>query len=314
MRNTIRSYAPEILRLTLGMVLTAASVSKISAFHPFSVSVSLLSGLPQGVSPSAAAILLVLELGTGLMLLLGRSVRAAAASAAILFVLFACVLSAAIVRRVDTPCNCFGAFGPDLPARGQAALDVFLAFLACVLVRGNSPAGRQVLPSLRIVVPLSALLWGIALMIWPRQASGGAAGVPAGDLPPGIEIGIPAGRPAVLLLADFDDFGCQLCLDDFLAFCDSLSGGRFSSAVSVRLIARRDSTRSALAQSRIIEAWASGNGYRFPVSVDSGALFDRSGVGKTSAIVTAPDGRLLDVVHFPSGLRRRIEVLRELAG
>ncbi len=316
MFKIIRSYIPDFVRLLLGIVLAAASVSKISVFRSFAVSVSNLSGVPQSVSSAGAAILIVLEFGTGLMLLVRRFVRAAATSAAVMFVLFACVLSAAIVRGADTPCNCFGSFGPDLPARGQAGLDILLASLAFLLIRENSAAeenARIPLP-VRILLPLSALLWGTALVIWPRPASGGQAGVPAGNILPGDEFGEPRGRPAVLLLADFDDFACQLCLDDFLSFCDSLNCERFRFAVNVRLIARRDSTRSAVAQSRLLEGWASGNSYRFPVSVDSGALFERSGVGKTSAIVVAPDGRLLDVVHFPSGILRRIEVLREISG
>jgi|GEM_PF-2744229 len=314
MLKILRRYAPEIVRLLLGIVLTAASVSKIFAFRPFVMSASLLLHLPDRASIYAAAVLILLELVTGLVLLLRRSLRGAAISAAALFLLFALVLSAEIVRGVDAPCNCFGVFGPELPARGQAALDVLLALLAFLLIRGNSASAADIAPRTRILIPATALLWGIALMVWPRPASGGETGVRAANIPLPDKFGESPGRPAVLLLADFDDFGCQLCLDDFLAFCDSLNGERFRSAVSVRLIARRDSTRSASAQSRLIEGWASGNSYRFPVSVDSGAIFERSGVGKTSAILVASDGRLLDVVHFPAGISRRNEILREIGG
>jgi len=316
MLKIIRCYAPEIVRLLLGIVLTVASVSKFLVFHSFAASVSLLAGMPHIISPPAAAVLILLELGTGIMLLVRRSMRVAATSAVMLFVLFACVLSAAIVRGVDTPCNCFGSFGPDLPVREQAGLDILFASLAFFLIRKSAAAeGRANFPlPVRILLPASALLWGIALTIWPHPASGGQAGAPVGNIPLRDEIGEPPGRPAVILLADFDDFGCQLCLDDFLAFCDSLNSGRFRSAVSVRLIARRDSTRSVSAQSRMIEAWASGNSYLFPVSVDSGALFERSAVGKTSAIVVAADGHLLDVVHFPAGILRRNEVLHAIGG
>jgi uncharacterized membrane protein len=316
MLKIIRSYAPEFVRLVLGIVLAAASVSKIPVFHSFAASVSLLSGIPHSASFPAAAVLIFLELGTGILLLLRRSMRVAANSAVMLFLLFACVLSAAIVRGVDTPCNCFGNFGPDLPARGQAGLDILLASLAFLLIRKNSAVeGNTNVPNpVRMLFPASALVWGIVLVIWPHPASGGRVPAPVGNIPLRDELLEPPGRPAVILLADFDDFGCQLCLDDFLAFCDSLNGGRFRSAVSVRLIARRDSTRSVSAQSRMIEGWASGNSYLFPVSVDSGAVFERSGVGKTSAIIVAADGRLLDVVHFPAGILRRNEVLQAIGG
>jgi hypothetical protein len=62
----------------------------------------------------------------------------------------------------------------------------------------------------------------------------------------------------------------------------------------------------------MLEGWASGNRYRFPVSVDSESLFERSGVGKTSAIVLGVDGHLIDIVHFPTGSDKRNELLRAI--
>jgi hypothetical protein len=62
----------------------------------------------------------------------------------------------------------------------------------------------------------------------------------------------------------------------------------------------------------MLEGWAAGNRYLFPVSVDSESLFERSGVGKTSAIVLGVDGHLIDIAHFPTGSLKRNELLRAI--
>ena len=114
------------------------------------------------------------------------------------------------------------------------------------------------------------------------------------------------------LLAGFDDFGCHSSLTTSLHL-------RFAERREIQLCRQRPAYRAAGLDTKCVcavayRSMASGNRYRFPVSVDSGALFDRSRVMKMSGIVTAPDGRMIDVVHFPSGLQKRVEVLREIAG
>jgi hypothetical protein len=278
------------------------------------MSLSNLAYVPGYLAAPAAATLIALEFGTGLLLLTGKSARIAPWAALFLFVAFTVVLSVAIVRGVDPSCNCFGSFGPKLPMREQAVLDLLLAAVAFYLTRSVSVtehAARGYSPLIG-VASIAALLWGSALIVWPHPESN-EPGEPLfpGALREGKSGDVP-GHPTVILLADFDDFGCQLCLEDFLAFCDSLNGERFRSVVSVRLVARRDSTRSAAAQARMLEGWATGNRYLFPVCVDSESLFERSGVGKTSAIVLGVDGRLVDIENFPTGGEKRNELLRTI--
>ena len=298
--------------LSLGCVLAGASLAKVASFPQFAQTMSRLAFVPVRLAPAAATALIVLECATGLLLLARKSVRVAAFVALSLFIAFALVLSAAIFRGAELPCHCFGTFGPDLPLRGQAVLDLICAVLAFSLAHTPRPAefGVRRPPWHPGGAAGGALLWGILLIAWP-QADPAVSGV-IGRTPAPFGSGFPesAGRPAVLLLADFDDFSCQLCLDDFLAFCDSLNTQRVRSAVTVRLVARRDSERSVEAQSRMLEGWASGNGYLFPVTLDSVQLFERSGVEKTSALVIDSDGRLVDIAHFPTGTRRRNEILR----
>jgi hypothetical protein len=306
------SFTSDVARLLLGLVLTAASVSKIFAFHPFAMSLSRLAHVPEYLANPAGAGLIALECGTGLLLLSGKSIRIAASVALFLFVAFTVLLSGAIVRGVDLPCNCFGSLGPRLPAREQALLDLLLAVAAFFLIKVSSASALRMFPFRTGIAAIAALLWGSALIVWPHPetGTGGKTPVPAAFL--NEESVNASGGPAVILLADFDDFGCQLCLDDFLAFCDSLNGAKFRSTVSVRLFARRDSARSGPAQARMLEGWAAGNRYLFPVSVDSESLFERSGVGKTSAIVLGVDGHLVDIAHFPTGSLKRNELLRAI--
>ena len=308
----VRPISSNGARLALGLVLTGASVSKIFSLHQFALSLSALAHVPEFLANPAAAGLIALECGTGLLLLSGRFTRIAASAALFLFVAFTVVLSSAIVRGAELPCNCFGSLGPRLPMREQALLDLLLAAVAFFLMKGASSAKPQRSSPTSSLAAIAVLFWGSALIVWPQRetGSGGESPFPASYSQE--ESGNASRRPAVLLLADFDDFGCQLCLDDFLAFCDSLNGARFRSSVSVRLIARRDSARSGPAQARMLEGWAAGNRYQFPVSVDSESLFERSGVGKTSAIVLGVGGRLLDIAHFPTGSDKRNELLRAI--
>jgi hypothetical protein len=293
-------------------VLTVASVSKVFAFHPFAMSLSSLAHVPENLATPAGAGLIALECGTGLLLFSGKSLRIAASAALFLFLAFTVVLSGAIVRGMDLPCNCFGSFGPRLPMTGQALLDLLFAVVAFFLIKVASATERRE-PSLPTgIAALAGILWGSALIVWPRPETGSGRETPVPASFVQEESGKASRRPAVLLLADFDDFGCQLCLDDFLAFCDSLNGARFRSAVGVRLVARRDSARKGSDQARMLEGWAAGNRYLFPVSVDSESLFERSGVGKTSAIVLGVDGHLIDIAHFPTGSLKRNELLRAI--
>jgi hypothetical protein len=314
MFSRLRSVSAEIGRIVLGLVLAGAALSKVVDIAPFAGAFSRLAHVPEPFATPASALLIGLEFATGLALLARKAARIAATAALLLFLAFTVVLSAAIVRGTDIPCNCFGSLGPGLPARDQAVLDLLFASVALFLVRSprvEKPAVRR-FSLLTPAASLCALLWGAALLVWPNTESGTESSLRAAL--PGEGYSGGNRRPGVVLLADFDDFGCQLCLDDFLAFCDSLNCQKYRSILGVRLLARRDSTRSAAEQARLLEGWAAGNRYLFPVSVDSGGVFEQSGVGKTSAIVIDRDGRLLEVAHFPTGPGKRLEILRAIGG
>jgi hypothetical protein len=152
-------------------------------------------------------------------------------------------------------------------------------------------------------------IWGAVLVLAPAPAAGQGGLNTSSD-----DRARDGGAVQVYLLADFSDFGCQVCLDDFLAFCDSLNVRTVSAEVQVRLIARRDSSRGEEAQRRFLAGWAKGNGYGFPVEVDSAGVFERRGVVKSSILVERADGEVIARGSFPLGRRRRWEILALLGG
>ena len=312
---SIQCVCRHALRVALGLILTVAAAAKAFAFVPFAAAVHSLIGLGGNAATSVSAIVVAAELITGILLMTRRCMPAAAIVSFCMFVAFALVLTAAVVRRIEIPCMCFGQLVPGLPLRMEAALDLLLGIAALACIRGARPA-RAGGERLRAGTGISlgcTLIWGSALILWPDGGEGAHAGIPPPD---GFFSGASALRgdyPAVLLIADFADFGCQLCLDDFLAFCDSLNGLAAGGVPRIRLVARRDSTRTIADQSRMLEGWASGNGYRFPVAVDTDSLFERSSAQKTSAIIWGKDGLLRDFARFPVGPGRRQALLRLLS-
>jgi len=302
------------LRVLIGLLLVAAGVSKVFAFAPFVGVLRPLLGVSGAAALCVAALVIAAEMMTGILMLARRSMPAAAYASFCLFLCFALVLTRAVVRGIDIPCMCFGFIVPRLPLRIEAVLDLLLGLgaLACLRDAVSSPGEGVSLRAGRVIPLVCGILWGAMVFLWPEAGRGARAGAPPhGEFFSGASP-LRGDYPAVMLIADFGDFGCQLCLDDFLAFCDSLNGMATRGVPRVRLVARRDTTRSPASQARMLAGWASGNGYRFPVEVDTDSLFERTAAQKTSAILWGKDGRLIDFARFPLGPARRLELLRAL--
>ena len=311
---SIRFVCGQALRLALGLILTVAAAAKILAFASFAGAVHSLLGLGGTAATSVSAIVVAAELITGALLIARRCMPAPLIISFSMFVGFAIVLTSAVVRGIEIPCMCFGQLVRGLPLRMEAVLDLLLgiAALACIHAAGPARTGGGRLRAGTGISLGCALIWGSALTLWPDGGRSAQAGVqPPGGFFSGAST-LRGDYPAVLLIADFADFGCQLCLDDFLAFCDSLNGLAAGGVPRIRLVARRDSIRTIAEQTRMLEGWASGNGYHFPVAVDTDSLFERSSAQKTSAIIWGKDGLLRDFARFPVGPARRQALLRLL--
>jgi uncharacterized membrane protein YphA (DoxX/SURF4 family) len=284
-------------RYLLGSVLICSVAAKLADIPGFIRSVMVLGDMGRPLAGVAAAVVLMLEIGVSALLWSGRHRRWAFFSAAGLLGLFAVVLTAAVFREIAGTCGCFGSLGPHLPFRYQALGDLVLAAGALILAGELPRQGGKL---------LYAFLgfWGATLILVPGQAGGmGTSEVTAGTM------GGTAAVPRVLLFADFSDFGCQVCLEDFLALCDSLNERMAAGGVQVRLIARRDTSREEEAQRRFLTGWAKGNSYGFPVSVDREGIFGSRGVVRTSVVVEAGDGGVIAQGSVPLGAERRSDIL-----
>lgn len=305
-------------RLSVGGVFILAGLAKLSAFASFQYSLEQMGWVP--MTPIAATGVIALELMAGSMLLFGIRVREAAALAAGMLLIFAFVLTQSLVRGNELPCGCFGSFGPSLPARWQIVLDLFLVLVALSLTSRREVAdviltkkhvGQSRFRKWGALIAVTAA-WSFGVALWPAAIVRGEQ-----DAGPGLTAAKELlfgtnhvqGRSELLLFADFADFGCALCLDDFLALCDSLNGPSARGMVGLRLIARRDIRKTEAAQQRLLEGWARANGYTFPVMIDRDSLFERAMVTKTSVVAFDEKGELLLQARFPIGDARRIELI-----
>lgn len=315
MHPAFQIAASRAARLALGLILLGAAISKLLSLAPFFSSVEQLSGIPKQIAVPVGLCVLTAEFAAGLSLLTGYRAKQAAYLSVVLFATFASVLSRAIARGIDLPCNCFGVLGPVLPIRGEALLDLALCVVALHFGRSFHSTGSTEVQPLRITAPAAALvlLWGSALILWPhlhRMSAPDPAWTMLRTKLLRAAGPTPQGHGTVFLLADFDDFGCHLCLDDFLAFCDSLESSSSPERPVVRLIARRDSAMSEEDQFRMLRGWGAGNHYSFSLSIDREGLFDPGRSPRTALVALDPEGRVLSAARFPLGPDRREEILR----
>ena len=98
------------LRLSLALLLLAASQHKVRDFAGFRAALGEYRLLPARWASGGAALLLLAELGTGIALLLPGVARAAALAAALLLLLYSAAIGINLARgRREIDCGCAGA-------------------------------------------------------------------------------------------------------------------------------------------------------------------------------------------------------------
>ncbi|HXX63738.1 MAG TPA: MauE/DoxX family redox-associated membrane protein [Bacteroidota bacterium] len=315
MPHRFQPTASRVESLLLGLLLLFAAGAKCLSLTPFFESIEQLSGVSKPLAAGIGLCVILAECGAALALLVNYRSKEAAYVSAAMFTGFAAALSRAIVRGIEIPCNCFGNLGPPMPLKGEVLLDLVLCVLALHLAgtisRSVSPEARRI----RIAAPSAAmaLLWGSVIFLLPHRHQS----IPNEAFWTALHAKIaqsahftPSDRMTVILLADFDDFGCHICLDDFLAFCDSLEFSSRARRPCVQLIAARDSAMSDEAQERRLKGWAAGNRYTFPLAIDRVGLFETTHRPKTSVLAVDEEGKILLAAYFPLGPTRRQEFLR----
>ncbi|CAB4600609.1 unannotated protein [freshwater metagenome] len=128
-----------LARLTLGGVLFAAGWLKIFTPAKSQMAVRAYEVLPISIANFLGIALPWLEVGLGILLILGIAVRTSAIFGGALMVLFIAAISQAWARGLSIDCGCFGGGGTVDPGEtkylSEILRDTGLALLALYLVR-----------------------------------------------------------------------------------------------------------------------------------------------------------------------------------
>ncbi|SNB48027.1 MauE/DoxX family redox-associated membrane protein [Geobacter sp. DSM 9736] len=119
-----------LVRLLLGGIFIYAGIIKIIDPVAFAGNIAAYQVLPYFGNYLAAAILPWLELLCGLLLVTGYRARGAAATVALLNIVFILLLASTIVRGLDIDCGCFRQGGPKTSAWTAIMRDLLLLALA----------------------------------------------------------------------------------------------------------------------------------------------------------------------------------------
>ena len=140
--NLLKKYTEWVgllARLTLGGVLFAAGWLKVFTPAKSQMAVRAYEVLPISVANFFGIVLPWLEIGLGLLLILGIAVRLSALLGGVLMLLFIAAISQAWARGLSIDCGCFGGGGTVEPGQtkylSEILRDTGLALLALYLIR-----------------------------------------------------------------------------------------------------------------------------------------------------------------------------------
>jgi len=306
----------KIARWVLGAVFVAAAASKGVDVEPFVLTVQRICHLDSAIARWVALLLVSAEALLGFLLLAAGRRREYLAAAATLLLCFAATLAAGLYRGEAIVCNCFGPLGPKLPVPWQILLDIALASLGMAGLWAH-PAGRTLRFRRRMLLH-GLLIVGVALTCGAVAASTSVGDAKAGagkfsvlasmDGTPGA----PSRVPSLFFLVNFADFGCVLCLDDFLALADSVNRLSQEGKVEVHLISRIRGDRGPERERTMLRGWMEGNHFGFDARVDEDSLIDRLGCTRSTVVAFDTEKRLVVSGAFPLGRVLREELLQEL--
>jgi uncharacterized membrane protein YphA (DoxX/SURF4 family) len=128
-----------LARIVLGVVLLAAGWLKIFTPAKSQMAVRAYELLPVSIANLMGLVLPWVELGLGMLLVLGIAVRFSAILGGALMLLFIAAISQAWARGLSIDCGCFGGGGTVEPGKtkylSEILRDTGLALLALYLIR-----------------------------------------------------------------------------------------------------------------------------------------------------------------------------------
>lgn len=156
--NGTASYAAEICRLYVLLLLVAASAGKAVRRESFEGSVAALVRLDPRAARAAAAGVIASEAGIALLLLAGgRPAAAGMAAALLLFTLFSIAIAVALAKGRRISCNCFGGGGGPITGHDLVRNGMLIAAALFYLVQAPKVQGLDIIAW--------ALLGGTALIL-----------------------------------------------------------------------------------------------------------------------------------------------------
>jgi uncharacterized membrane protein YphA (DoxX/SURF4 family) len=104
----VRPVALALCRIFVGGLFLYAAATKLPDMAKFAVDVANYRLLPASLVPVTAAVVIGLEIVTGVLLVLGVWARPAAIALSGLLVVFTAGIAQALARGIDLKCGCFG--------------------------------------------------------------------------------------------------------------------------------------------------------------------------------------------------------------
>lgn len=126
----LKRFLMRLLQFTVASIFLMAGVNKILDHGTLVHTLFRLKWLPDGLIYPAVTLLILLELGTGLLLLTGRTVRVAAAVGTLMSASFTGVTGFLIGQHAGSTCGCFGSLLPLAPP-AMFGVDLLL-LLSCL--------------------------------------------------------------------------------------------------------------------------------------------------------------------------------------
>jgi uncharacterized membrane protein YphA (DoxX/SURF4 family) len=109
MSAELASYALLFSRIVTGFVFGLSGIGKLRDMRAFEQALESFRVLPAGLARVSAYLFVIGELTVvALMLLGGRFLLPGFGLGVLLLLIFSIALLSVLVRRLDTPCNCFG--------------------------------------------------------------------------------------------------------------------------------------------------------------------------------------------------------------
>jgi putative oxidoreductase len=135
----LHAVVVHLARFGLAGLFLYAGALKIADAPGFAQDISHYRLLPDSLAALSAVVLPVLELVTGVGLLLRRYVQGAALLSALMLLLFAAAMAQAKLRGIDLECGCFGASSATQVSFGKVALNAGLAILSVWIAWTSRP-------------------------------------------------------------------------------------------------------------------------------------------------------------------------------